>query len=341
MTVAGERPLGEELAAAHRAGSLRPADGGAVGRRARPAPRRGRARGRRRPDRPRPGRRRRGRPRAAAARARPPHRGPPRAGRPARRTGRPYPAARAARRTASNRSVSVRRAGDRPEDDGDLAALGPAQRAGPGEHGLVGLGAEHGIDHQGLEPGVPGAAHLGGPGVDLGGGESDLAGVAQDGGVHLGRVGRVDQGVDVALHDLDRQPDQVDGLLQRDHAGQRRGAAPKTEEASGVRRRARGRPAGTSRRSSGCRPARSGPPRSGPRPAARANHGSRCSIRVVAAVLRAPVERRSSVARPARAGVGGGAGRGAAPVQRRRWRHVRAEPGRSNGCTGHPAIRSR
>ena len=51
----------------------------------------------------------------------------------------------------------------------------PAERAGRESNSLVGLAAEHRVDDQRLEPGVPGAAHLGGPGVDLGGGERDLA----------------------------------------------------------------------------------------------------------------------------------------------------------------------
>ena len=113
--------------------------------------------------------------------------------------------------------------GRRAEHDDDTLAMGPAQRAGPRGDGLVGLGAQHGVDDEGLEPGVPGAARLGGPGIDLGGGEGDLAGVAQDRGVHGRCVGRVDQVVDVGLHDLDAQPDQVDGLAQGDHAGQRPG----------------------------------------------------------------------------------------------------------------------
>ena len=62
-------------------------------------------------------------------------------------------------------------------------AVGPAQGAGPRGDRLVGLGAQHRVDDQRLEPGVPGAAGLGGAGVDLGGGEGDLAGVAEHGGV--------------------------------------------------------------------------------------------------------------------------------------------------------------
>ena len=106
------------------------------------------------------------------------------------------------------------------EHHGHVAAPGPAQRARAGEQGLVGVGAEHPVDHQRLEPGVPGAADLRGPGVDLGGGEGDLAGVAEHGAHHLGRVLGLEQLLDVGLDHLDREPDQVDGLAQVDHAGQ-------------------------------------------------------------------------------------------------------------------------
>ena len=57
---------------------------------------------------------------------------------------------------------------------------------------LVGLGAQHAVDDQRLEPGVPRAAHLRGPGVDLRGGERDLPGVADDRVAHRGRVVRSD-----------------------------------------------------------------------------------------------------------------------------------------------------
>ena len=92
--------------------------------------------------------------------------------------------------------------------------MGPAEGAGPRGDRLVGLGAEHRVDDERLEPRVPGAAGLGCPGVDLGGREGDLTGVAEDGGVHGGRVLRVDDLVDVRLDDLDAEPDQVDGLAR-------------------------------------------------------------------------------------------------------------------------------
>ena len=165
--------------------------------------------------------------------------------------------------------VLVRGWGAAPEDDGHAVAVGPAERAGPGGDGLVGLGAQHRVDDERLEPGVPGAAGLGGAGVDLGGGEGDLTGVAQDGGVDGRRVGRVDDLVDVRLDDLDAEPDQVDGLLERDDAGH--AARGGTEDGGrrcrpGMRRR---RPAGTSRRTPGCRPGGSARPTTGSRREAR------------------------------------------------------------------------
>ena len=131
------------------------------------------------------------------------------------------PAARATRRTSSKTSVSARRPGTCAEHDGDVAAGRPAEGARAREHRLVGLAAQHGVDDERLEPGVPGAADLGGAGVDLGGGEGDLAGVAQHRGVDVDGVVGIDDVVDVALDHLDGQLHQVDGLLQVDHAGQR------------------------------------------------------------------------------------------------------------------------
>ena len=130
------------------------------------------------------------------------------------------PAARAARRTSSNRSVSRRSCGTVPSTTATGAAVAPAERAGARQHRLVGLGAEHGVDDERLEAGVPGAADLGGAGVDLGGGEGDLAAVAEHAGVDVAGVLGVEDGVEVGLDDLDAEPHQVDGLLEADHAGQ-------------------------------------------------------------------------------------------------------------------------
>jgi len=122
---------------------------------------------------------------------------------------------------------------------GHVAARGPAQGAGPRQQVLVGLRAQHRVDHQGLEAGVPGAAHLRGPGVDLRRREGDLAGIAEHGRPDVRGVDRVEQLVDVRLDDLDREPDQADGLLEVDHAGERarRGAEHRGDHLGGARRR--------------------------------------------------------------------------------------------------------
>ncbi len=117
------------------------------------------------------------------------------------------------------------------EDDDHSAAVRPAQRAGPRRDGLVGLGAQHGVDHQGLEPRVPRTPGLGGACVDLRGGEGDLACVAEHRRVDGGGVGRVDDLVDVRLDDLDAQAHQVDGLPEGDDAGE--GAGCRSEHRAG------------------------------------------------------------------------------------------------------------
>ena len=177
-------------------------------------------------------------------------RGRPPAGRPARRTSASRPA-RAGRAAYLRREVRRCAApGARPSTD----ASTPPRWAQPSAlareaHGLVGLAAQHGVDDQRLEPGVPGAARLGGPGVDLGGGEGDLAGVAQHGGMDGRRVGRVDDLVDVRLDDLDAQPDQVDGLAEGDDPGQRPRRGAEDRGRGVARERGVVARAGTSRRS--------------------------------------------------------------------------------------------
>ena len=111
----------------------------------------------------------------------------------------------------------------RAQHDGDLAPAGPAERARPREDGLVGLGAQHRVDDQGLEARVPGAADLGGAGVDLGRGEGDLAAVEQHGAVDGVEVLGREELVDVRLHHADAEPDQGHRLLEADHARQRAG----------------------------------------------------------------------------------------------------------------------
>ena len=122
----------------------------------------------------------------------------------------------------------------RAEHHDHLAVAAPAERAGAGEHGGVRVRAEHRVDDQGLEAGVPGAADLRGPGIDLGGRERQLAAVAQQPVVHGAGQLLAEQLVDVLLDDVDGQPDQLDGLLEVDHPGQRPGGGP--EHLGGDRR---------------------------------------------------------------------------------------------------------
>ena len=118
--------------------------------------------------------------------------------------------------------LGVRRLAD--HDDGRVVAA-PAQRGGPRSQRVVGLAAQQRVDDQRLQPGVPRAAGLGRLGVDLGGRERDLAGVAQHRLAQLLLVPRGDL-LDLLLDDGDDDPDQLDGLLQGDRPGQlaRRGA---------------------------------------------------------------------------------------------------------------------
>ena len=83
---------------------------------------------------------------------------------------------------------------------------------------LVGVGADHGIDDEGFQSLVPGAAALGGSGIHLGGCESDLSGVVDDGGTQDLAISAWHLGFDLSLDDLNRGADQLDGLVQRDLA---------------------------------------------------------------------------------------------------------------------------
>jgi hypothetical protein len=62
-----------------------------------------------------------------------------------------------------------------PDHDDHRVVAAPAQGGRPGPQRVVGLAAQQGVDHEGLQPGVPGAAGLGCLGVDLGRREGDLA----------------------------------------------------------------------------------------------------------------------------------------------------------------------
>ena len=178
------------------------------------------------------------------------------------------------------------------------AAVSPAERAGAGEHRLVGLGAQHRVDDERLETGVPGAADLGGPGVDLRRGEGDLAAVAEHPGVHVAGVFGPQQVVEVALDDLDAEPDQVDGLLEVDDAGQRPGRRPEDAEATALPSRSGCRDSSAYQSMKLLMPACTITPTQERSSALSSRNHGISSIRAIAAVLSTPVDRcRSRTAR--------------------------------------------
>ena len=67
----------------------------------------------------------------------------------------------------------------RPGDDQGVGGGVPVQRGGPGGQRPEVLAADDAVDDRGLDPGIPGAAGLGGGGVDRGGGEGHLPAVPQ------------------------------------------------------------------------------------------------------------------------------------------------------------------
>ena len=313
MPVAGQRPLGQQVvgcapggappasrgaarcaASAARGGEVRVLEAGDHRARPRPGPRRRGPAGPARPD------RRRG----------PSRRAPRRAGRPGWRRARPCP--RPAPPGVPRRRRRCRPAtGGLAEHDVDLAVARPAEGAGAGEHRLVGLAAEHGVDHERLEPGVPGAADLGGAGVDLGGGEGDLAGVAQHGRVDVGGV----VGVDDARRCCSRRPRCVSRTRSTVCCrvitpGQRPGGGAEDRPRRSTVAPGTGLPVWEYQSTKPWMPAWTITPTQERSSALSSrNHGRSDSIRAVAAVLSDPVARvRASAARSGRGA--GRAGRG-------------------------------
>ena len=166
----------------------------------------------------------------------------------------------------------VQRRRRRPDHDERRPAAGPAERGDAGPQRVVGLPAHQGVDDERLEPRVPRAARLGGAGVDLGGGEGDLARVAQHGLAQVPLVAGRRELVAVLLDDVDRDPDELERLLQGDGAGElgRRGG----EDLADAAGRAAGLAVPGDERAD-ARPARPARPRSGPRPAARGTRAGR------------------------------------------------------------------
>ena len=142
---------------------------------------------------------------------------------------------RAVRRSMSTSSIF----GAVPDQHGHFAVPVPAERGDAAGQLVVVFPAENRVDDEGLEPGVPQAAGLGGAGVDVRRGEGDLARVQQD-----GLAQRVAAALDPVFDDLHRHLDELQGL---------RAGSPSAAVRAGRRRRRRRRSTGwmPGRRTSG------------------------------------------------------------------------------------------
>ena len=85
---------------------------------------------------------------------------------------------------------------------------------------VPGLAADQRVHHQGLQPGVPGAAGLGGAGVDLGGPERDLPGVAEHRLAQFRLAAGRGKLVDLGLDHVDGDAHHLHRLLQAHRPGQ-------------------------------------------------------------------------------------------------------------------------
>ena len=101
------------------------------------------------------------------------------------------------------------------DEHADLAVPVPAECGDATRQLAVVLAGEDRVDDQRLEARVPEPAGLGGAGVDVGRGERDLARVEQD-----GLAQRLVAVLDPVLDDLDRDPDELQRLLQAHRAQQ-------------------------------------------------------------------------------------------------------------------------
>ena len=111
--------------------------------------------------------------------------------------------------------VDVEHLGRRADQHADLAVPVPAERRDAARQLAVVLAGQDAVDDERFEACVPQTAGLGGAGVDVGGGEGDLARVQQD---RLAQ--RLVVVFDALLDDLDRHADQLQRLLQAHRAQQ-------------------------------------------------------------------------------------------------------------------------
>ena len=194
-------------------------------------------------------------------------------------------------------------AGYGAEDDRDLAATGPAERAGARQQRLVGLGAQHRVEDE--RPGRAGASQARAPRrrgrrTDGGGRERTLRASSRTAACTSGTSAVSSSSSNVGLDDVDGEPqDQVDGLLEVDDAGQGPGRGAEHGRDHLV--------------AAGCR-AVAGlavpddeladtrltimPTRSGRSAGSSRNQGRSCSIRAIAEVLSAQERRCSDVGGP-------------------------------------------
>ena len=104
--------------------------------------------------------------------------------------------------------------GDRHHRSGSV----PAGSSGSG-CGVLGVVVKHRVDRYGFQPGVPGAAGLGRPGVHLGRGEADVTPEGQDEDAD-GVMVLLGYGTRSLIHDdVEDRTHQRQGLLQRNDTG--------------------------------------------------------------------------------------------------------------------------
>ncbi len=197
------------------------------------------------------------------------------------------PIRRAARYTVCT-TAAASPPGERAHRHRHRRRVRPAQRGGPAGQHVRGVAAQQRVDQQGLQPGVPGAAGLGGAGVDPGGGEGDLAGVGEHRLPQVRLLAGGGQVRDLLLDHVDGDLDQLHRLLQVERTGQ--GAGRGVEDLVGELLVAAARCAAT-RPATGRRP---GPPASPRRAGRPAPPGTRAAPRPSGPRWRWPAPRRTA-----------------------------------------------